>query len=74
MGYISLLKGKLFGLQNNYYIAEVEFREGEDPEEHLSKVVSRFFTTFRISCTFHILPILWSFMVGFLCIVFKEVC
>ena len=31
----------MFGLQNNYYIAEVEFREGEDPEEHLSKGVSR---------------------------------
>ncbi|CAB4027096.1 radial spoke head 4 homolog A-like [Paramuricea clavata] len=29
--------GKIFGLQNNYYIAEVEFREGEDPEEHHSK-------------------------------------
>ncbi|XP_028409722.1 radial spoke head protein 4 homolog A-like [Dendronephthya gigantea] len=29
--------GKMFGLQNNYYIAEVEFREGEDPEEQYSK-------------------------------------
>ena len=30
----------MFGLENNYYIAEVEFREGEDPQEHLSKEVS----------------------------------
>lgn len=26
--------GKLFGLNSNYYLAEVEFREGEDPEDH----------------------------------------
>lgn len=30
----------MFGLSNNYYLAEVEFREGEDAEEHnLVKVV-----------------------------------
>jgi hypothetical protein len=33
----------MFGLENNYYIAEVEFREGEDPQEHLSKAVRKFF-------------------------------
>lgn len=35
--------GKIFGLQNNYYIAEVEFREGEDPEEQHLKGVRRYF-------------------------------
>ena len=30
-----LLSGKMFGIHGNYIIAEVEFFEGEDPEEPL---------------------------------------
>lgn len=29
------LSGKIFGIHANYIIAEVEFFEGEDPEEQL---------------------------------------
>ena len=32
--------GKLFGIENNYYIAEVEYREGEEEEEDEEEEVS----------------------------------
>ncbi len=39
--------GKIFGTEQNYYVAEVEYREGEDEEEEEEEVCGRSGWKFR---------------------------
>ena len=34
------LSGKIFGIESNYYIAEVEYREGEEEEDEEDEEVN----------------------------------
>lgn len=41
------LAGKIFGIESNYYIAEVEYREGEEEEDEEDEEVNiDFFNVF----------------------------
>ena len=54
--------GKVFGIESNYYIAEVEYREGEEEEEEEEEEVIK---TGSESLMTNIIDWMWVFLLDY---------
>lgn len=59
--------GKVFGIESNYYIAEVEYREGEEEEDEEDEEVNTesikfIYNSERVSMSFGDILIFWYYI------------